>query len=551
MASLVEIIIKTIDESTNANGDIIGSFTELNSVIGIGKEAIDMMRQAYDMTVGSTLEYADTIRTVSAQTGLTTEATSHLVDLFDKFDVSTSALTMAQKTLAKEGLSLNIDTLKKMADQYNALGTQAEKTAFLMQNFGRSGLDLAAMFDQGSAAMQKYYDSTNASMVMTKMNMEQLQQLKINQKDAADAWQGLANTMTLTFLPALTRATSMTADFINATDEEVHSTDHLATVQGVLMGWLEKRVKAGNEAAAAEKELAAATDQSTKAAEKGALSGAALTAAVQAQATANADLYGIVNQMQAQSDSYYQKQSDLTAQIDEQRAALQKAKSQWGDNSQAVQDIKNKIGDLTGAMQDNAEENEKATRKVVLNMIEQRMAAQGMTDDQMNGLLALGEKWGIYSKGVVEQAKSAESEIATYTTKLQSIPTSITTQMQAMYKEPPNVSSLANSGVAPVGYGNNTQGQLSTGAGTGGAPSIANATFSGSAQVSAPQSIFAATPAVQAPQATFTAPSQPNVANANFANASSFVVQSAVFNGAVTVQGDGSATSGYDSGSAP
>ena len=129
--------------AAQASGD---SMLIFNQALEAGQMVVGKLGEAYDATIGSTMEYGAEVRNVAAEMGIEVGEASRLIDVTDKFGVSTSALTMAQKTLAKEGLSMSVDTLKSLADQYNALDTQSAKTEFLVKNLGRSGLQMADMF---------------------------------------------------------------------------------------------------------------------------------------------------------------------------------------------------------------------------------------------------------------------------------------------------------------------------------------------------------------------------------------------------------------------
>ena len=74
MSDIVEVIIRTIDETTGVNGSIIGSFTELNNAISLGKQAVDAVGQAYNATIGDLVQYSDAVREMQQVTGGTSES---------------------------------------------------------------------------------------------------------------------------------------------------------------------------------------------------------------------------------------------------------------------------------------------------------------------------------------------------------------------------------------------------------------------------------------------------------------------------------------------
>jgi Uncharacterized protein conserved in bacteria len=278
MTDEVDIVVKTVDESTAEIQNIAGGFSALQSqlkelnqsmdvlnrgsgsegfsgktresvgqatdtysqfmaVQQVGNTIMERAKQAYDSTIGSTIEYANTIRSTAAELGLTTEETSKLVDLTDNYGISTGALTQAQKQLSQDGLSLNIDTLKKLSDQYNNLNTQSEKTVFLTSSLGgRAGLQFAQMFDMGTASMAANYEQTNKSNILTKQYSDQLLMLEIAQNNVGDATQGLANSITAQVLPAFSYAVPVVEQFFTSLDNQVQKDGIGAIVSGLTTG---------------------------------------------------------------------------------------------------------------------------------------------------------------------------------------------------------------------------------------------------------------------------------------------------------------------------
>lgn len=129
MTSIVDILIRTTDESSGANEGIVGSLTEINSAISLAKQAWQGLDDVYKQTIGTTLSYAQDVRQLSEISGQSSEMTSKMIDLTGRYGVTVQNLDMASKTLAKEGLPLTINTLADLSDQYNSLGTAAQQTS--------------------------------------------------------------------------------------------------------------------------------------------------------------------------------------------------------------------------------------------------------------------------------------------------------------------------------------------------------------------------------------------------------------------------------------
>ena len=69
-------------------------------------------------------------------------------------------------------------------------------------------------------------------------------------------------------------------------------------------------------------------------------------------------------------------------------------------------------------------EYELTTRKIVLGLLEQKLAQDGLTDAELGFLLEKGQAWGIYSDTVVTEAQAAISEANALADSINGLPTS-------------------------------------------------------------------------------------------------------------------------------
>ena len=133
MASIVEIIIKTISEKTG-NEEIIGSFTELQSAIGLATQAYEVLKQAQEATVGETLKYAGEVRALSQISGQGAESTSRFLQVLDDYKITAGDAEAATRKLTANGLAPSLDTLAELSDKYLSLNSAAEKNKFVIDN---------------------------------------------------------------------------------------------------------------------------------------------------------------------------------------------------------------------------------------------------------------------------------------------------------------------------------------------------------------------------------------------------------------------------------
>ena len=150
MPEAVQIVVTAVDKASGVLNKITAGNKALAGAIGIASTAAVVMAKAMDDAMKTTVKYADDVRKLANITNQSTEETSRLIQVMDDYKLSAQQATTAARFLSKEGLSLNIETLGQLSDQYKKLNTGQERTQFLMKNFGRAGQEFALIMDQGS-----------------------------------------------------------------------------------------------------------------------------------------------------------------------------------------------------------------------------------------------------------------------------------------------------------------------------------------------------------------------------------------------------------------
>jgi hypothetical protein len=68
------------------------------------------------------------------------------------------------------------------------------------------------------------------------------------------------------------------------------------------------------------------------------------------------------------------------------------------DHTTKIGELQGKYDELSGVYAANAEAHNVATRAIILGFIQQQLAADGLTQEEMGFILKLGEKWGVYGE---------------------------------------------------------------------------------------------------------------------------------------------------------
>lgn len=212
-------VIQGVGQATagagNAAKDTSFKLTELWSAYRIGTTVLRAVKGAYDETIGVAVTWGQTVEQLSAISGTTTEKASEMATVLGDFGMDANSMNMAVKTLTKEGLQFNLDTLEKLAGQYQAIQDPVAKDQFLFTNFGRSGADLAMLLSQPVSKLQDMATAAdNTGKVLSGPAAQALVDYGIKVKQLSDNWQGLAIALSQDALPALAGAVQQeTANF--------------------------------------------------------------------------------------------------------------------------------------------------------------------------------------------------------------------------------------------------------------------------------------------------------------------------------------------------
>lgn len=146
-----------------------------------------------------------------------------------------------------------------------------------------------------------------------------------------------------------------------------------------------------------------------------------------------ASLYGISSATDAAADST----EDYAAAAQEASEANQTFLSTLGNMQSEYESYSEEYTRISGdislsdeerklALQNLEAEHELATQKIVLGLLEQKLAMDGLTDEELNLLLEKGLAWGIYSEQVVTETRKAIAEANLLAETLNGLPTSKT-----------------------------------------------------------------------------------------------------------------------------
>jgi len=152
-----------------------------------------------------TMKYGLQVHDMSLITGDTAESTSMLIQAADDARVSYEQLTTAMRMAVKQGIDPSLEGMMKLADQYVAIQGPIERSQFLIQTFGRSGLEMGKMLENGSAGIKASADEAQRlGLVLSKDAIKNAENYYKELDKLGDSFKGLKQKIGNDLLPTLT-----------------------------------------------------------------------------------------------------------------------------------------------------------------------------------------------------------------------------------------------------------------------------------------------------------------------------------------------------------
>ena len=149
--------------------------------------------------------------------------------------------------------------------------------------------------------------------------------------------------------------------------------------------------------------------------------------AIEGVAEAALDAGVATEEMNQKSKDMLSITAGLTSSEQKDRDGMEKLTKKLEDGTISQQEFEDGAREL-------ASEVEMATNKILLSYTQQLLAADGLTQQEVEFLLEKGEQWGIYSATAIEQMRSLMTEAEKLTASYKSIPTEITTTITTIYR---------------------------------------------------------------------------------------------------------------------
>jgi hypothetical protein len=184
---------KSLSEiSGSLNG--IAAFTQSEAFRNIGQSLSDgfgMVAKQARAAMEETAKYGEQVRKLSYLTGASAAETSRLIQLSDDLAIDYGELGTALKAAANKGIDPSTDSLARMSEQYLKLQPGLERSQFLLDNFGRSGMALAPLLEKGSTEIRNMSAAVSENMILTEAQIAKTREYELAVDNFNDQIQGL------------------------------------------------------------------------------------------------------------------------------------------------------------------------------------------------------------------------------------------------------------------------------------------------------------------------------------------------------------------------
>lgn len=181
-------------------------FTELASKVQLAQQAFAVIMRVVSETVGAFTSYAKTVEDMARVTGSGAEETSRLIQVADDLQISATDLSTALAGAVRKGINPSVDSIAALSDEYLKLQPGLEQSKFLMDNFGRSGLAMARLMEQGGDSIREMGAAVDDSLVMTEDGIKAAQDYALALDTLNDRVEGAKMAIGSKLVPVLTDA---------------------------------------------------------------------------------------------------------------------------------------------------------------------------------------------------------------------------------------------------------------------------------------------------------------------------------------------------------
>lgn len=436
-----------LEETEAATKKASFSFTELNSAVQLGKQAVQLLGDVYRATIAPTLDAASAQRELALAGQITAEQAGVLIQVGDDLKISSDTLKTAFREMTKDGLQPTLANIKEVAAKYQSTQDPTERLQYAQDALGRSYQSMLPFLEQTPEALDAMAESAyRAGTVMSNEAVQAARDYEIAVDDLTDSVHGFVYAASNDAIPILTQlvdglnnnviandyvAQALAAGIITST--EAYNT-YVALRQGVMdatvvIETLGPKVDALTAAHRAETDAALATSDAISRHEAALVKEGAALDPLPPKVNTLAAAFGnlslaLSGPLKTEEENFEAKQATIQAQIDASKAKIGELIGQGYSPMGAT--IGAVSATLTGqetALETNATKHEEATRRIVFGLAQQKLQADitsGAIGPEMAAqvtamLNQVGVDWGILDEETVAATTIIDDAVSALT----------------------------------------------------------------------------------------------------------------------------------------
>lgn len=389
--------------SQNAAKSATMGWTEFRSMYSTVLDVVRVGQQVWAATGQEFVNYAEQVKNMSRTLGASAEETSRIIQVADDVRISYDSLKVAMKEAQKDGIEPNIENLAKLADQYKAIQSPAERTKFLLETFGKSGLEMGKLMEQGGDGIRSMSDAIDESLIMTEKGIKASDEYQRSLDDLQDAAKSVQMAFGEQVVPVMNAFMRIVLSDIEA----------VGVFRDVLAG-NKSLAEAGREVAEIINsngfevfgfqigKIAESTEESTDAFYE---NGDAVTDNADALKAAEQALKDYKDALEAVSranqdaERFMQSYADFQKNYEESHAdAAQRLNEAMKEGDSEA------IAEARGAIQELEAQWHESTQKMIYDMVMAKVAVDGLTDAEFKATQELAVQMGIRTQAQADEA---------------------------------------------------------------------------------------------------------------------------------------------------
>lgn len=195
--SIIGILIN-IQKAGNGDKQAIGALKDIQKTIGEATAIFGTLVAAgyavnkfLQSTVGAWMNYATAVRDVSLVTGQSGEEASRFIQILDDFRIGIEDTGKFMKKMVDNGISPSVESLAALSDKYKGLGSDLERSKFLLDNFGKSGFAMAEAMNAGGDAIRRMKGEIGPGLILDDRSLKLAEEMRLEIDNVADSWDGV------------------------------------------------------------------------------------------------------------------------------------------------------------------------------------------------------------------------------------------------------------------------------------------------------------------------------------------------------------------------